>query len=82
MTTQEAIEILTQDDYGNCDCGNWCQAYDMAIRNLEAWEKCRQDIISFISTLKAKHYDYDVALDILEIINKNLIEEVENEDNN
>ena len=46
MTIQEAIEILTQDDYGNCDCGNWCQAYDIAIRSLKAWAQIKEELES------------------------------------
>ena len=72
MTIEEAIKILERikKDYGY----DSEKAISMAIRSLECWEKCRQDIISFINTLKAEHYDYNVALDILEIINENLME--------
>ena len=75
MTNEEVIyELETNIDYKSEKIKEACQ---MAIRSLEAWKKCRQEIISFIDTLKAEHYDYNVALDILEIFNQHM-QEVEN----
>lgn len=73
MTVEEAIVDIR--DYIKPVVGGI--SLDMAIRSLEAWKKCRQEIISFIDTLKAEHYDYNVALDILEIFNQHM-QEVEN----
>lgn len=52
MTNEEVIKILTQDDYGNCDCGDWCRAYDMAVQIVK-------QLSSLESEYNAYHKDND-----------------------
>jgi len=80
MTIDEAIKMLTQDDYGNCDCGDWCRAYDMAIRSLELWTKIKEEIKDLDLGFIDKEYQAGVAYGIMKIkkiIDKHL-KEIEN----
>lgn len=64
MTLDEIIKILTQDDYGNCDCGDWCRSYDKAVQIVK-------QLSSLESEYNAYHTDSDYwkgikyAIDVL-----------------
>ena len=80
MTTQEAIEILKIDSLSDTEkeADKFCRAFTMAIRSLEAWEKCRQEIDSKIYDISTEDtYDDGKSVGLiqaLEIIDKHLKE--------
>lgn len=78
MTIQEALELLKDDELadGEEDADKFNEAYNMAIRSLEAWEKVIKEIQEHESKIPYKVYDgiHEGLEEALKIIDKHLKE--------
>ena len=92
MTIQEALELLKDDELadGEEDADKFNEAYNMAIRSLEAWEKVKDEIENgdYRYTLAKEGYGFGNVVwhenlistnKVTEIIDKHL-QEVEKND--
>lgn len=78
MTNEEAIYFLKKGSLSDSEveAERFNEAYNMAIKSLEAWEKVREEIKSLSNSVyNATEFNKSRGLDIaLEIINEHLSE--------
>ena len=93
MTVAEAIKLMKDGatPYFEDSADKFCEAYDMAIRSLEAWKKVLDELREYGSICveyTAEDDKVDAVVDsvlkqakqaVLEIINKHLMEVTQNE---
>ena len=71
MTVEEAVNVLKQGSLADCeaDAKELCDAYEMAIKSLEAWQFVIAEIESFSDSLSSRDEVVEgltAALDIIE----------------